>query len=177
MTTTYKHFRFRAGQPVTIELIKRMYHELALANHPDRGGDLRTMQEINDEFAALKKRYYNVHDGQNGGVYRDERQERPTDVDDRFIEIIDQLIKLDGVGIEVCGKFIWLSGNTYDHRATIKALGFRWASKKRMWFLAPSDWKKQGREWDMGEIRAKHGSQVIREGKASTRPARKSIAA
>ncbi len=172
-----KHFKFRAGQPVTIELIKRMYHKLALANHPDRGGDLRTMQEINDEFAQLKKRYYNVHEGQNGGVYRDEKQEAPTSVDDRFIEIIDALLKLDGVGIEICGSFIWLDGNTFEHKAAIKALGFRWASKKKMWFLAPDDWKKQGREWDMGEIRMKHGSQVVREGKATKRPRRKSIAA
>ena len=172
-----KHFKFRAGQPVTIELIKRMYHKLALENHPDRGGDLRTMQEINDEFAQLKKRYYNVHESQNGGVYRDEKQEAPTDIDDRFIEIIDALIKLEGVGIEICGKFIWLSGNTYDHRAAIKALGFRWASKKRMWFLAPADWKKQGREWDMERIRDRHGSQVIRESAKPKRPAHKSIAA
>ena len=165
----YKHFHFRAGQPVTIELIKRMYHKLALENHPDRVGDLRTMQEINDEFATLKKKYYNVHEGQNGGVYRDEKQEAPTSVDDGFIELIDALLKLDGVGIEICGSFVWLSGNTFEHKAAIKALGFRWASKKKMWFLAPDNWSKKGREWDMGEIRMKHGSQVVREGKATTR--------
>lgn len=174
--TSFKHFSFRTTETITIEAIKRQYHKLAMRWHPDRdGGDLKTMQEINAEFDELRKRYYNVHEGKNGSTYTDENQTTTTDVDDRFVEIIDQLIKMDGVGIEICGSFIWLSGNTYEHRDEIKAMGAKWAKKKRMWFIAPADWKKKsGREWSMNKIRDRHGSQVVREGK---RPNRKAIAA
>lgn len=33
--------------------LKEQYHALAMANHPDKGGDVRTMQEINNEYTAL----------------------------------------------------------------------------------------------------------------------------
>lgn len=33
----------------------KRYKELALKHHPDRGGDLRTMQEVNAEFTKLKE--------------------------------------------------------------------------------------------------------------------------
>ena len=175
-TTTFKHFKFRPTEHPTIEAIKRQYHRLAMRWHPDRdGGDLNTMQEINAEFDQLRKRYYNVHEGKNGETYTDENQTTTTDVDDRFIEIIDMLIKMDGVGIEICGKFVWLSGNTYEYRDEIKAMGARWAKRKRMWYIAPNDWEKQrGHNWSMERIRGKYGSQVVREGK---RPKRKVIAA
>jgi curved DNA-binding protein CbpA len=164
--TNFKHFSFRTTETITIEAIKRQYHKLAMRWHPDRdGGDLKTMQEINAEFDELRKRYYNVHEGKNGSTYTDENQTTTTDVDDRFVEIIDQLIKMDGVGIEICGSFIWLSGNTYTHKADIKALGFRWASKKKMWFLAPQGWKKRGRrELGMDEIRGTYGSVKVAAG-------------
>lgn len=33
--------------------LKKQYRTLALANHPDKGGPMQTMQQINDEFARL----------------------------------------------------------------------------------------------------------------------------
>lgn len=172
MFLTYKYFRFGATETITIESIKRQYRKLAMRWHPDRnGGDLRVMQEINAEFDKLKKRYYNVHEGQaKGSTYTDETQYAPDTVTDNFIEIIDKLINLDGVGIEICGSFIWLNGNTYSYRKEIKDLGARWASKKRMWFIAPADWQKRARrELEMHEIRDTYGSQVVREGKRQKR--------
>ena len=176
--TNYKHFHFGPTETITIEAIKRQYRKLAMQWHPDRGGDLKTMQEINAEFDALKKRYYNVHESatQKGATYTDESQDRPDDVTDRFVEIIDALLKMEGVGIEICGSFVWLSGNTYEYKDEIKALGARWARKKRQWFIAPADWKKKGkREYDMDHIRSKYGSQVVREG--ATPKAHKAFAA
>ncbi len=164
--TTYKFFKFYAGQQITIEAIKKQYRQLAMENHPDRGGDLKTMQEINAEFDVLRKRYYNVHESQSGATYRDDTQDTMDEVTAHFEEIIDQLLKMDGVGIEICGSFIWLDGNTYAYRKEIKELGFRWASKKKRWFLAPEGWRKKGhRELTMGEIRASYGSQRVAAGK------------
>lgn len=168
--TTYKHFHFRSTQTITIEEVKRQYRKLAMENHPDLGGDLKTMQEINAEFDILRKRYYNVHESQSGSTYTDETQETVDEVTANFEAIIEALLKMEGVGVEICGKFIWLDGNTYAHKTEIKALGFKWASKKKKWFLAPADWRKRDRrEWTMGEIRAAHGSKRVTN--AKTRPA------
>ena len=110
----YKHFHFRAGQPVTIELIKRMYHKLALENHPDRGGDLRTMQEINDEFAQLKKRYYNVHEGQNGGVYRDEARRHFPKAFRMVGDFHEESDERDWLKLEDCDGEYWHRDNFFE---------------------------------------------------------------
>ena len=165
---------FKADFRTPIEEIKRQYHRLVLAHHPDRGGDLRAMQKVNEEWDWLKKHNYDIHEASNGAVYTDERQVAPDDVTERFATLINALIRLDGVGIEVCGSFIWLSGNTYEWRKAIKALGFRWARRKQMWYLAPTNYRRTSGEWSMDEIRAYHGSQVVTEGFIPTVPMLKS---
>ena len=37
------------------ELVKHVYKFLARVNHPDHGGELRTMQKINSAYALLTK--------------------------------------------------------------------------------------------------------------------------
>lgn len=157
---TFKYFK--ADFTTTIEEAKRQYRRLAMKFHPDMGGDLNAMQAINAEWDYLRKHNYNIHEAQNGATYTDETQDAPDNITNDFAEIIEQLIKMQGVEIEICGKFLWLSGNTYDYKAEIKAMGFRWASKKRMWFLAPEGWRKKShRELTMGEIRETYGSQRV----------------
>lgn len=36
---------------ITIEEVKKLYKKLAMENHPDRGGNIATMQAINKEYA------------------------------------------------------------------------------------------------------------------------------
>ena len=38
----------------TTEEIKKAYHKLAHQHHPDRGGDIKKMQEINQAYAEIK---------------------------------------------------------------------------------------------------------------------------
>ena len=164
----FKFFKFRSGKNITIELIKKMYRELALANHPDRGGDEASMKQINAEFDALKKRYYNVHEASNGSVYTDETQTKADDVTEKFVDIIDALINLEGLDIEICGSFVWVSGDTYPHKETLKGLGFKWARSKKKWYLAPEGWRKTGASMSMNKIRKVYGSQKVTKGSKST---------
>ena len=164
---------FKADHTTTIEDAKKQYKRLILMYHPDLAAKngltveeaTKACQTINAEWDYLRKHNYNIHEGQNGGSYTDWTQDAPDDVTNAYADIIEQLIHMDGVLVEICGSFIWLSGNTYAHKADIKSLGFRWASKKKMWFLAPSDWKKKGRrELSMGEIRDTYGSVKVASG-------------
>lgn len=164
---------FKADYQTTIEDAKRQYKKLILKYHPDladkNGISVEAATEatkaINAEFDYLKKHNYNIHETAEGGTYTDWNQDTPDNVTEQFAEIIEQLIKMQGVIIEICGSFLWLSGTTYDHKEEIKAMGFRWANKKKMWYLAPKDWKKKSRrELTMGEIRDTYGSQVVGTG-------------
>lgn len=164
---------FKANFQTTIEEAKKQYKQLLFRYHPDiatKNGmtveeATRACQAINEEWAYLKAHNYNIHETAEGSTYTDWSQETPDEVTSKFADIIEALVHMEGITIEICGSFIWLSGNTYDHRANIKAMGFRWAGKKRMWFLAPKEWRKKGhRELTMNEIRDTYGSQVVGTG-------------
>lgn len=164
---------FKADHMTTIEEAKKQFKRLMVMYHPDiatkRGMSeeeaTKICQQISVEWNYLKNHNYNIHETKNGGTYTDWNQDRADDVTERYAEIIEQLVKMDGVLIEICGNFIWLDGNTYAHKAEIKELGFRWASKKKRWFLAPQGWRKKGhRELQMDEIRNAYGSVKVAAG-------------
>ena len=171
MAMTFKFFK--ANHTTSIEECKRQFKRLMVKYHPDlaskRGMSVEeateACQQIGREWDYLKSHNYYIHEDSNGGTYTDDDQMKADDVTERYADIIEALIKMEGVIVEICGTFLWLSGNTYEHKAEIKALGFRWASKKKRWFLAPKDWKKKGRrELGMDEIRNNYGSVKVAAG-------------
>jgi hypothetical protein len=50
----------------------------------------------------------------------------------KFPEIIGQIFHFD-ITIEICGNWIWLSGNTRPYREQLKEIGFFYSPKKKMW--------------------------------------------
>ena len=117
----------------TLEELKKEYKRLALENHPDRGGDVEVMKAINAEYDIMFNRVKDIHINAKGETYTKENTEAPSE----FKDIIDKLIRMEGLEIEIIGCFIWLSGNTKAHKDNIKALGFKWHSTKQMWYKAP----------------------------------------
>lgn len=154
---------FKADWTTTIEEAKKQYHRLVIENHPDRGGSEEVMKRINAEWDYLKTHNYNIHQGMDGSTYTNEQQDVPDEVTEHFAAIINALIHLEGISIEICGSFIWVSGETYQWRTLLKGLGFKWARRKQMWYLAPTKKRKSHGEWSMDEIRQRHGSYMVTE--------------
>ena len=146
----------------TLNELKAEYRRLAMENHPDRGGDTETMQKINaayaDAFEILKAAHNRrAAEDTSGKVYATKEQAHD------FIDIIAKLIKLDGIKIELCGRWLWISGETMKHKDALKSAGCKWASQKKMWswhFAEDSVWKK-GKTMSMQYIRSKYGSSII----------------
>jgi len=84
----------------TIEAVKKLYKELAMENHPDRGGDTATMQGINTEYAFA---IATVSKGE--GLTADEIDlERKWSKEYR--QVIEQIINLPDIRIEIVGLWI-----------------------------------------------------------------------
>lgn len=149
---------FHADWTTPIEEIKRQYRDLAIKNHPDMGGSVEAMAEINAEFEHFKRTNYNIHESAEGGVYTDERQEGPDKTTEDFVKIIEALLRMS-IDVELVGSWIWLSGDTKPHREQLKAMGFRWSGQRLRWYLAPKDrkWHRHSSE-DMDGLRARYGS-------------------
>lgn len=75
---------------------------------------------------------------------------------------INSVIGLVGVHIEVCGAWVWLTGNTRPHKDAIKAAGFWWVCKKAAWYFRPPDHKSRNNgDWDLEKIRDTYGSTSV----------------
>lgn len=145
----------------TLEELKAQYRALAIKNHPDRGGDVEVMKAINNEYDDLFKRVKDIHKNAKGETYTKENAETP----EQFRDIIDALLRMQGVDVEVIGCFIWVSGNTKAYKDEIKKLGFKWHSNKKMWYKAPDDYRKRSRKkYEMDEIRSMYGTSGVMHG-------------
>ena len=80
----------------SLDELKKEYRRLVMIHHPDHGGDTATMQAINAEhdtlFEALKAKHNDEHD----------EAHQTTETPEEFREIIEALLRMDGVEVELC---------------------------------------------------------------------------
>lgn len=162
---------------LSLEEAKTLYRQLARENHPDMGGDLRTMQEINAQFAAFCASYAKADSRRRQQDAHAENRKSAADFHDMdevgaYIEMmINFALGLDGVEVELMGLWVWLTGNTKAHKETFKAWNeahqnsgedvrpiWKWSPKKTAWYFAavPSF---NRRDTTLDEIRNTYGSQ------------------
>lgn len=141
----------------TLQAVKQTYRELVKTNHPDKGGNLAVMQEINKQYANA------INVIAKGGNLTEEEVEAEIINAEAYKNAINAIINLTGIDIEVCGGWIWVSGNTYPHKDTFKTNGFYFASKKVKWYFRSVEYKtSNSKPKTMEQIRSKYGSQVVK---------------
>jgi curved DNA-binding protein CbpA len=140
----------------TADQIKERYRKLALEHHPDRGGDTRTMQEINAEYAFVMR---SATRAANPGKSAEEYASMD-EVSEAIRQAIERIIRLDGITIEICGLWVWVSGDTYPVRETLKGAGYRFSRKKVSWYFAGVPTRSK-QTHSMDYIRDHYGSQKI----------------
>ena len=122
----------------TLEELRRQYRDLLKKFHPDNAnGSTEATQEINAEYDKLFKVLKNRHesksaDNKEGNAKTDfNNMKYDFSEDAKLREVLQQIITFEGINIEIVGCWIWVDGNTYDYKATLKEIGFKWAREKR----------------------------------------------
>lgn len=136
---------------VTPEDVKKAYRAAAMKYHPDRNpAGAEMMKVINAAYEALKD-----FSGDSPATGEATAEDYP----EALNEALNAVIHLDGLEIEVCGAWVWVSGETFKHKAALKEAGFKFAPKKKSWYFRPADWQSASRgTFTMDDIRSKYGS-------------------
>jgi DnaJ-class molecular chaperone len=109
-----------------MEELKKAYKTLAKQFHPDLNRDKDTtkiMQDINNEYDNLFAQLKDVKTDKEGHTdsfnYRD---------------VVNNIVKFDAITIDIIGSWIWVYGETYSIKETLKSLGFKWSGSNKKWY-------------------------------------------
>lgn len=140
-----------------LDELKQEYRKLVFIHHPDRGGSTEEMQKLNAEYDALNKKFA-LSEFDDYDDY-----EKAVNVGEEMAKIIQAIVHIPEIEIEVCGAWLWVSGNTKPYKEVFKDKKFSWSKNKQSWYWRlPEDgkgWHKGN--YTMDEIRAKYGSQKV----------------
>jgi hypothetical protein len=152
----------------TLQEVKDLYKKLARENHPDLGGNIEKMQALNNDYEIACKLIAN---SQNMTSEEFEKTILDTEA---YRNAIDKIIALDGLVIECVGNWVWVTGNTYPHKETLRGAAFMFAGKKKAWYFRSEDFKVKNtnKNYSLEDIKNKYGSVMI-----SSRPSKPQLAA
>lgn len=146
----------------SLDEAKKIYKKLCVQLHPDVSGydstaDFQKMQTEFEKFRPGKEKFDGEFDQWDATEYA---------------FLIDQLIKIGGISIEICGSWIWLSGNTKPVKEEIKAVDTGetmrrgWSKNKDMWYFSPKGYRKRsGKQMEYEEIKTMFGSKTVKQKK------------
>ena len=127
---------------------KKIYKTLAKKLHPDMdGGDEESFKLLNAIYTDLiEHKIYFSNDFK---------------IDVELEKVISLILHFENITIELVGSWVWVSGDTKEIKDKLKELGFKWASKKRMWYFGEMK-SKNPTPKSMEEIKSKYGSETLK---------------
>lgn len=136
------------------DTIKWYYRRACAKYHPDRNyAGTEMMKLVNASYASLQ-------DYVPGTLSSIDKRDWSVDQGDKLNAALNAIIDLAGINIEICGSWIWVSGDTKTHKDVLKQTGFKYAPQKKMWsYCAGRRTTSRGR-FSMDDIRTRHGSTI-----------------
>lgn len=141
---------------ISLEMVKKAYRQACKVYHPDinPAGTAR-MQAVNEAYESLSQECFPITVAESDVI---------SNYGEALNTALNAIINCYGIVIEVCGAWIWVSGETKPNKEILKTPGFMWSSQKEMWYFRPQSQKKRyygSHQNSIDEIRAKYGSEKI----------------
>ena len=142
-------------EEITPEDVKKAYRQASKKYHPDcnPSGD-EMMKLVNEANSVLLDARYPILVNSSDNY----------DYGSEINSALNAINNLQGLFIEVCGAWVWVSGETKAHKDLLKSQGFFFSGNKKMWYFRPKSKKhffKGKSKYSIDEIRHKYGSQKV----------------
>jgi hypothetical protein len=137
----------------TTDEVRDRYRDLALRHFNDAG----VMEAVNAAFNAVIR----TSTASEKPYLTETQVEEHADVADQMADAITRLAALPGISIEICGSWVWVTGDTKTVKDDLKAAGLQWAPRKdgQPWYWKPAGGRRRrGKNWSLDQIRTAHGS-------------------
>ena len=142
----------------TLEELKAEYKRLAKKYHPDMGGSDDIMAQVNAQYDDLAAKLPKTN--AQGETYQPQQRENSA----AFRAAVLAVITRAGLVLELCGCWLWCTGDTYTHKDALKAAGYRFSGNKKAWYWHdPADGytRRGGSSYSLDDIRTKYGSRRV----------------
>ena len=137
---------FQAADMETVDTIRQAYRRLVMEFHPDKHASTEA-----EKWTALFKELQHEYDAILGTISDDDYEEAKTSytMEKALQDMIDALMKISGIVVDLCGCWLWITGETFNAKDALKDLGFKWSKSKKSWYWGLTMTTK-------GKFRAKH---------------------
>lgn len=111
-----------------------------------------------EQYLENANKFKSAHISMAGKLYQ---KEAKTSADD-FAMMVLTIKNMDGVKLELVGRYLWASGKTYNFKAELKKYGFIWNRKRNCWM-----WEDLGNgkglksELDTASLKSKYGARTV----------------
>ncbi len=107
---------------------KKAYKTACKKYHPD-------INPAGEEMMKIINQAYDVLKGFSGNV-----KEQNTSYGELLNDALNTVSSLPDILVEVCGAWVWITGNTKPYKNALNEAGYKWASKKKAWYFRPEDY-------------------------------------
>lgn len=155
--------KFFTEKNYTLETLRKKYRELTKKLHPDCGGNAKDFQEMQSEYEKI---FSNL---KNNSAFNATTEAEKTKYNTEFNwkndkllrEMIEKIITFESITIEICGIWLWLTGNTFPYKDQLKDLGFLWSKTKKAWYWKPYETFYRRGNKTLSQIRLEYGSEQV----------------
>ncbi len=140
---------------LSLEMVKKAYHQACKIYHPDvNPAGTAMMQAVNEAYESLCQETYPIKLGE---------LDFSINYGEALNEALNSIIHCAALVIEICGAWIWVSGETKANKEVLKASGFQWSQQKGIWYFRPQSQKTRFYRGNssIDEIRAKYGTEKV----------------
>ncbi len=140
----------------TVNEARDLYRKLSKEHHPDLGGDTDNMKLVNTAYESYTSR-------------RCTTEERDTEavVMAKIVEVLLMNLPEDCL-VELVGSWIWVSGNTKEHREELKASGMRWSGTRKRWYWHDGKvGKRRTSNGSFEDVKLRHGARSFATSRGS----------